>query len=204
MGFVHKGKEYLTYNHMDSYPTQLGVDFMRTVKSSDLQILRAYVESLVLVDSDASPSLDELKQMVLLTMTSKFADEYRAPTGVDPLTWYDLLNDYQGNLAERLRLGIRWWLDDDTFQYSQSCEWCYVANLDTEMLEMYTSHHSSPWYPRGKLGGRYVEAAKKDPTLVDFERSKPCGLIDKISFDELRATPEYALVSYCKRINDRY
>ena len=42
IGIVCKGKEFLTYNHYDSYPTELGLKVLRAVRALKEEALQTY------------------------------------------------------------------------------------------------------------------------------------------------------------------
>lgn len=197
LGIVLNGKEFLAYNHSDSYPTELGKSVMDGVRNLDVEDIRAYAKTLVLVDDDKIPTVTQWARLKKLGVVDETA------VRDDSSTWYTVLRNLQGVFEERVKGGNPYWHDYDGFQYGRTCQWAYVVNLDTEKLELYTGNYGTPYYPAMKPVGRYAERAKKDPSLVDSPNAV-ITLIAEISIAELKATPEYAIQRYCKRLYDRH
>lgn len=98
------------YNHMDSYPSELGKSlktFLRN-KEVDLDHLRNQLSKVQLVAVD-TPDREHVSGHELLEVLYNWDK-------AEPLK----LEDWSGFEIE-----------------SWSCEWCYVVNLDTEEIEVY-------------------------------------------------------------------
>ena len=132
-GFVHEGREYLTYNHFDSYPDGLGGDLLRWAAGvTSWDSVRNDVTLLRLVDSQDTPTPDEL--------TSYAASlDSRVSSGDD---WYALLRGNQGDPAATLAAGVM--IEGNTFPVdSLFCEWAYVFDLDAGTFEVYQGFQTS-------------------------------------------------------------
>ena len=75
-----------------------------------------------------------------------------------PEDWYCLLRGSQGEPKAYLGDGLRYMIDNHTLlESSLFCEWAYIINLDTKMLEVYKGYNKSPDAP-----GRYARKRVKD------------------------------------------
>lgn len=128
IGFVNKGREYITYNHFDSYPSGLGVTVLDWARGADLDKVREQVSTLVLVDEQSKPTLDQQAELI------DHADfRVSEQTSED---WYALLRETQGDLQRTLDCGYM--IDSHEFPHdSLFCEWGYLIDLDTGCLEVY-------------------------------------------------------------------
>lgn len=150
------GVDKLTYMHMDSYPSYLGVNLVTQIR----QMLDAHgpdwligkAESLKLVPEDGAPDPEVVKNHAKLHPLIGNRDD-----------WYSVLRGYQGKLDEQLGLGLM--TDAGGFvQDSLFCEWAYVLDLDTMTFEVYRgfqkAKHSAGRYASDKPneGGYYPVA----------------------------------------------
>lgn len=143
MGFVVDGAVKGTYNHYDSYFTGLGKDvgaFVATLQGARLAEYADKARAMVFVDEQTEPT-DEQREAL-----AEFAD-FGVSTGRD---WYSLLRLTQGDLEKTLDCGL---MPDNTgFAYdSLMCEYAYLANFDTGMLEVYVG------FQQGAVEGRFSE-----------------------------------------------
>lgn len=128
-GFVLDGKEYVSYNQYDSYPSGLGADvleFAKQIAEVGVERAKEAVENVRLVNASDTPTPEEQE---------KFADIWD-PTVSSGSDWYSLLRNGQGRLDILLAAGVM--TDDaDFLNDSLFCEYAYLINLDTETLEYY-------------------------------------------------------------------
>lgn len=129
-GFRMDGKDKLTYNHCDSYPSGLGETIKQFIITHSIEELKSIADNIVLVDKDSTPTQKQINEC------QKFADQ-GVSTG--KLTeWYVLLREAQGN-PEAYTKGLKYMISYPEFiKDSLFCEWAYIINLDTETLEVYT------------------------------------------------------------------
>lgn len=164
-GFRLENKDYIAYNHSDSYPSGLGEDILKQVKKlARNKSLKDKVRALKLVSEDSKPNEEDIDKLRQYSNTD---------VGGQSLTdWYCLLRNIQGNLGAHLEAGYIvnscGFLGDSLF-----CEWAYIVNLDTGKLEIYKGFNKNP-----EARGRYA-AIKKD--------SEYCGvrLVKTFALDSL-------------------
>ena len=167
VGFRHKQKDLLAYNHSDSYPAYLGDKIVRDLHDllqKGLKSLIQQVEALTVV-TEETPRPDEKTQRRLRKYGNSGVgspDEY----------WYRALRETQGDIKAILK--CRYLLDSaSTILDSLYCEWGYIVNLDDETLEIYKGGQTKP--PRL---GRY---AKRPPS----EGYYPCALVQVFDWTEI-------------------
>lgn len=162
-GLRIKGKDYLMYNHFDSYPSVLGKKIIDYIKSHEFDdTFRSKVAKLKLVNAEDFPTNAQRKKL------EKYSD-YSVSNGKD---WYSILRKCQGNLDLTIESGYM--INDNEFILdSLFCEWGYIINLDSNKLEVYRGFQSEPHNL-----GRYSQFKKSD----DYYS---CALIAEIDFNEL-------------------
>lgn len=167
VGFRHKQKDLLAYNHSDSYPSYLGnkvVHDLHDLLLKGREPLVQQVEALTIV-TEETPRPDEETQRRLRKYGNSGVgnpDEY----------WYRALRETQGDIKAILK--SRYLLDSaSTILDSLYCEWGYIVNLDDETLEIYKGRQTKP--PRH---GRY---AKCPPS----GRYYPCALVQVFDWTEI-------------------
>lgn len=145
-GVVIDSTTKITYNHFDSYPSGLGVDILKQVKTllADRTSLERNARALVLVDEDSKPTSEQILEL------SEFWNG-DVSTG-DPGEWYSLLRNMQGDLIASLRAGVM--IDGEDFPVdSLMCEWGYIVDLDKQTFEVYEGfQNTSP--TEGRWAGR--------------------------------------------------
>lgn len=126
-GFVLDGKEYLTYNHSDSYPSGLGTDVLSWARQADWSKVREQVAALTLVEEQDEPTAEEIAK---LGVTPR-----NVSTGRD---WYSALRDFQGEPQATLDLGYM------TDHHGDAEEWGYVFDLDAGTFKVYEDDDPEP------------------------------------------------------------
>jgi hypothetical protein len=127
-GFYKDGVTKATYNHYDSYPTGLGKEIQSFVCHTREE-LDSIFERIEMVKSDdmATPEqIEECAQWLDSSVSGQTASE-----------WYCLLRQSQGK-PEAYMKGLKYMIDNQSFLTdSLFCEWGYIINLDTGMVEVY-------------------------------------------------------------------
>lgn len=131
-GVYVNGETKVSYNHFDSYPSELGstmIDHIKKIlKTEGLEEFKKKAIKLRLVNSDDTPTpkdLEIFRANADLSVSTKSTDE-----------WYCLLRNYQGDLIQTLCNEVM--IDNKSFLGdSLFCEYAYIANLDEEVLEFY-------------------------------------------------------------------
>jgi hypothetical protein len=131
-GFILDGKEYITYNHFDSYPSGLGRDLLTWGESVRYwDAVRDQVRALRLVDEDGTPTEED---------RAKHSGSWQnVSTGGD---WYALLRGNQGNPGATLDSGVMTDGHDSPLN-SLFAEWGYVFDLDAESLDVYAGFQTT-------------------------------------------------------------
>lgn len=136
IGFRLHDKDYIFYNHFDSYPSCLGntmagfiVEGIKKSSYDDfIALTKQRVLSLVPVEEDAKPTEDQIK--VLAEYTNLHVSRQSTED------WYCLLRDTQGEPEKAL--AARYFVPYDSFlRDGLFCEHAYIINLDTEEIEYY-------------------------------------------------------------------
>ena len=176
MGFRSNKKDHLTYNHFDSYPSHLGVEMAKFIQkvnqSADtLGAAKAKVDALAVVDEEKKPTKAQVEAL------KKFADTDVSTGKLDE--WYVLLRQCQGNPGATLESGFL--ADNHEFvNDSLFCEWAYVANFDTKILEVYKGFQTEP-----HTKGRYAKAKGKKPYKGSENEYYPIALVAEIPFNHV-------------------
>lgn len=167
IGFRLNGKDYIAYNHSDSYPDGLGADFVKQVtellnKMGSPDTLRAQFAAVRLVDENTPPTDEDI---------TRFSAHANTSVGNQTKTdWYCLLRELQGNLSGYLEAGVM--IDGASFLLdSLFCEYAYILNLDTMECEFYQGFNEK----KGKKkDGRY--AALHEPLEAGETKPKYYGV----------------------------
>ena len=178
-GFHKGGRDKITYNHFDSYPTGLGADVAAFVCQHTDEELNEIFDRIILVKSGDAPSKEQIKECFRF---------YRPGVSMNtPEEWYSLLRATQGDLEAHAR-GLRYMIDNaDFLRDSLFCEWGYVINLDKGVLEVYRGFQKAPSknrYFRSKMVATFIENDGKSGYYN-------CYLIREVPFATIRETPTY-------------
>lgn len=216
IGVRLNGKDFLTYNHWDSNPSGKGVGILHELRGVDLNSLTQLVAKLVVVKEGARPTVAQLKvcypylrektedagverDETFEEMVKRLDDQNVSEPGRH---WYKTLRQTQGTLSYLLA-GLPFFIGGgEIFVYDSSCEWAYIANLDTSMLEIYSNKwtHSAEvrgYYPVKKPRGRY--AMGENGALGDGYPG--ALLLEEIPLDDLAIASDKAIDKYCARLD---
>ena len=169
-GFILDGEEKITYNHFDSYPEELGVAVLGFIDDADMDKLREKVKAIRLVEEDSNPTEADIN----ICRDAGLVDTNVSQQSITD--WYCLLRGAQGDLAAYCETGLM--IDSKDFlKDSLFCEWAYLINFDTNMLEVYKGFNKDP-----NAKGRY--ASQSDGS----KNQGYCGvaLLWEISLDEVK------------------
>jgi len=197
-GFRHNGREYLFYNHFDSYFTGLGINVINVIKSIDVETMRRAVDNHVRVKSDDKATDEEYKE--LLAAGIPMLDDREAQMYADdPESWYVLLREIQYEVKYFASGLVRFWpLSNDFINDTLFCEWGYIIDLDAERLEIYRNGRhlagmmtfyfikEHDFNDDGELWESYYEAWPKfnEETLESFvDYCKSRRYLDKRNYD---------------------
>jgi hypothetical protein len=138
IGFVANGKWYVTYNHSDSYPSELGMNVLEFCKSvTDWNGLKERVTHITLVDENSPVPPDLLEKYSCYGVTHFCGVSVNGGREDD---WYNLLRDLRhGRILYEIYVGnVEHMLDNHMFlAESLFCEWAYIIDLDEMVLHVY-------------------------------------------------------------------
>jgi hypothetical protein len=168
LGVRIDGQDKLTYNHYDSYPTGLGHEVICAIRALHNLKSHEWIEEksreLQLVEWGAHPDQEQF-EFVKSALSGN--------DSVYPTDWEGLLRGSQGKLIDYLLVGYM--MDSHEFiNDSLFCEWAYIVNLDTGMLEVYKGFQEEQGV------GRYAEAAT-EPDRGYW----PCSLVKEYFLRDL-------------------
>lgn len=131
IGFTKDGATRYVYNHMDSYPSWLGVKMIELVRDHDMTEVTAQVFTLDVVDEQDKPTPAQLEDL-------KARDFWQNVSHGDD--WYSALRSAQGQPLEYIKAG--YWPDlgySPLVETNNGFEWGYIVNADTQTLDVYQS-----------------------------------------------------------------
>ena len=177
-GFHNQGKDKLTYNHFDSYPTGLGEIVRKFIISHTLNELKKIATNIELVDGKSEPTdkqIKECEKWTDLSVSDKSTND-----------WYCLLRNAQSNPEAYKKL--RYMIDSKDFvQDSLFCEYAYIINLDTKKLEIYLGFQKTP------QNNRYKPTIEECKKIEEEAKTSGCGtpyynckLLMEIPFSEIK------------------
>jgi hypothetical protein len=168
-------KEYITYNHFDSYPSGLGDTVLQWLRGevengqAGLDSIRQRVAALTLLNEDDPPTQEDR------TRLAEYAD-LSVSTGQD---WYSLLRNTQGDPEAILSSGFM--IDSHNFPLdSLFCEWGYLVDLDRATFDVYRGFQNSP-----AAAGRWVGKDVED----DHGHTRSAGVPDYYAVTLLKSYP---------------
>ena len=137
LGLKKNGELKGTYNHFDSYPTGLGADIMNYIckeleQGKRIEVLSETFDYIQLVNENDTPTKEQQEAcqkagLVNLIVADRSLED-----------WYCLLREAQGNLKIYVDKVIPYMIDSNSFlEDTLFCEWAYILNLDTGLLEIY-------------------------------------------------------------------
>lgn len=170
-GFIVDGVAKINYQQYDSYPEGVGAqvaEFMMRYPS--IGAMREAARAIRVVSKDIIPTQEDVEALARFT-------DMRVGTQ-SPDDWYCLLRDTQGDPGKILEAGVV--VDNEDFLHdSLFCEWGWIINLDTNVVEVYQG------FQREKHSeGRYAEGDPYIPDYMDGETYYPCALVLEVPFED--------------------
>jgi len=172
-GFRVGGVDKLAFNQCDSYPEGLGLgvkEFLDAIAMDDDGI-SAIAKGIVLVHEEARPTPAQVGGLRSLGI------KVPEPEPEGELDWYHALRSVQGDLIA-CGCGLRYMTDGRDFLTSIYCEWVYVLDTDTHMLEVHRGGNGNP-----KAAGRY---ASRLGDVICGEQTYGPSLIAAVTFEGVR------------------
>ena len=157
-GFRLGGKDYVSYNHSDSYPSYLGEEILRQCKEllkGGMDKLKKSISGIQLINGKKKPAKTDIKNLKPYTELSVGQQKTN--------DWYCLTRGLQGSLINTIKSGYM--IDSAHFLLdSLFCEWAYIINLDDNIFEIYKG------FVKSKGIGRY------DCIKIDEEKDEYYGV----------------------------
>ena len=180
IGFRLKEKDYLTYNHYDSYPDGLGVAILADLRLVNIEELKKLAGQVKLVDEDDTPTEEDifaLKKYTDTTVGQTIGGDNSKPN------WYQLTRELQGELISTIKAGYM--ADNENFiKDSLFCEWGYIVNFDENVLEVYRGFQKV----KENVYGRYKD---HEPEKGDSTAYYACSLIKTYPLDSLPTDKDF-------------
>lgn len=172
-GFRKNEQDKTSYNHFDSYPEGLGADVLKFIQNHSIAEMNKFYDRIIMVNEDATPT-DEQKEncrkngFVNLNVSNQSEND-----------WYCLLRNVQGYLEDLYKCEFPYMIDDSDFiKDSLFCEYAYIINLDTNVLEFYKG-----WQHVPQDGNRYGEVPNEDGYY-------PCKLEAEIPIEQIQSAKD--------------
>lgn len=200
-GFIINGQEKISYNHSDSYPSYLCRNILKELSTLDdigISHLCMNANNILMVDDQDTPSSEEKEKL------EKFFG-YCVDGNKE---WYSILRDYQGDIEPYCRQdnALSYMIEYKSFLYtSLYCEYAYIINLDTNMVEFYRGGNTHTDAP-----GRYAcpPALKSNNNAVatnDYDYSGGyCGvaLVGEAPIEAFMNATEEQINEFVEKIED--
>ena len=162
-GLRKDNKDKITYNHYDSYPTELGVIIKEFIIKHRASLNKIF-DKIILVKENSIPDQQQIKD-------NKQYFEMVSTRNMNE--WYALLRRTQKN-PELYTKDLKYMIDNHKFiKDSLFCEWGYIINLDNNTLEIYRGFQKTPNNNRYKIN-------------KSKEGYYNCALIKEIPFEDLK------------------
>lgn len=216
VGFRHNQKDYITYNHYDSYPTCAGLNVIMTIIKQKLfddkyrQQAIEKLESLQLINSEKTFEPEELEKIRgnIVALGLENNDYNPKNFGNGKVDAYYVLNPIQRHINAYIhpKHAIPYMIDNHEFMAnSLFCEWAYIINFDTNSLEIYEGFNKNK-----NAAGRYAEK-QLECNYEPKEQFYGVSLIGEIPFEAVREWKRVDanmfcvnLESYCTHISNAH
>jgi hypothetical protein len=175
VGFTADDKNKFAYNHFDSYPDGLGDDVVTFINTQllpkiDLDHTAVFnsIKAIKMIQEGDKPTAEDIKRLEPYTdlNVSRQSTE----------DWYCLLRQTQGDIASILNCGYM--IDGESFiSDSLFCEYAYVINLDTNMLECYRGFQEE-LHTKGRFASNEAQSGYSN----DYY---PCALAAEFQLDAI-------------------
>ena len=133
IGFFNGRQSKLTYNHSDSYPSELGINILNELRYETVENMRNVFNNIILVNENDRPTNNNIRDCIHYSNDSVSDGKL--------YDWYVLLRDTQGTLKPYLTDRVKHMIDSQDFiRDSLFCEWAYIVNLKTKRLEVWEGY----------------------------------------------------------------
>ena len=177
----------VAYNHWDSYPDGLGLSVTEFIKETPDDELKTIAKNIIVVENGSQPTVAQKKAVRDFEKKNNIvvSDVSVSERTLDD--WYCLLRKAQGGL-NMYKKGLEYMISADSFLHdSLFCEYAYIINVDTGMLEVYKGFNTDP-----EKKGRYAQFKSGDYG----DKYYGVALCGEIPFEDVRKDPEHILNKY--------
>ena len=131
-GFYKNGVTKVTYNHSDSYPTGLGDKIVKFCIDTNIKDMNDIFDRIILINECEPPTPRKLYAANKLNLVDLTVGDNEIKD------FYCLFHGVHGNLQIYQNPEMKWMGDNSSFlECGLFCEWAYIINLDTNILEIY-------------------------------------------------------------------
>ena len=187
-GFRKDGEDKVIYNHFDSYPEGLGASMIEMLKRADMDKLSAHFNNIICADDDSEPTDDIIAQCKKLGLVNTNVSEKSLKD------WYCLTRELQDpeKFRQVLESGEKFPIicEIDFIKDSLFCEYAYIFDLNTLVLEVYKGFQHRP-----QENNRYGTEPNRDGYF-------PCELVGEISAEAIKRVDVDYLVNYMKSVTE--
>ena len=175
-GFRKKAYDKLIYNQYAS-PQELGLSLCQYIVHNDISYMNEVFDNLIEV-TEEYPTINQLKLVNKITGLN-FPQFY---------SWKRIIFDYLYRCSKNRYLEKDFFPfffnDNKAINDSFTCDWAYIINLDTNVLEIYKGFNENPM-----ANGRYAIRSIRKKTIVYFGceliKTIPLKLIKKMPIEDL-------------------
>lgn len=189
-GFRKNDVDKITYNHSDSYPSCLGNTIADLIRNHSNEELNGLCDKINLIDDHIE--IKKLKKEVIEKFRpyinrnkeyfsyNKLTQEFN-----DNMDIYSFLHKFMGDPEQYFKNPEIHIMCDGTHFIKNSlyCEWGYIINLDTNVLEVWKGFQKEIDL-KNRYGTSYFQASSGD-------KYYPCKLIKEIPFEKVREPKFY-------------
>ena len=171
-GFRKNEQDKTSYNHFDSYPEGLGADVLKFIRNHSIEEMNEFYDRIIMVDQRITPTYKQKENcikngFVNLSVSNQSEND-----------WYCLLRNLQGELEKLYECEFPYMIDDSDFiKDSLFCEYAYIINLDTNVLEFYKGFQHVP-----QDGNRYG--------IEKTDGYYPCKLEAEIPIEQIQSAKD--------------
>jgi hypothetical protein len=193
-GFRLNEKDYITHSKYDSYPTGLLFRLMKQLKTIPNEHLSKGVNKIQLINSNKKISITDYSLYKNHPVINSICENNDLKFKRNEI-WSTFLIDDSDILRYFAETPFSLMVDYSNYVYnSLFCEYAYIINLDTNMVEVYKGYNQFFY-----LDGRY--AMVTDDYLTSSNQNYGgCYFVGEIPLELIYTTTDSQLNIYCQRM----
>lgn len=158
---------------------------MKYIADTSAETLESVSYKIQLVDKKTKPTPEQINEC------KQYADTDVDDGELD--NWYVLLREAQGDISVYEK-GLKYMIDNNDFVYdSLFCEWAYIINIDTGILEIYRGFNKNK-----NAKGRYAYK-----TVDKEKRYYGVELIEELPLIDIRVYTYNQIKDYCIQLEQK-